>query len=601
MIAKERLKRLPKKTGVYIFKDGAGEFLYVGKAIDLRRRVSSYFARQKTQQPLMRAVAPRAEDVECIVTDTEKEALLLENTLIKEHRPRYNVSLKDDKTYVYIRLSVNEQFPRLTIIRRPTRDGAHYFGPYSSADAARKTIRFLQRLFPLRSCSAAEFGSRERPCIKYQIKRCTGPCCRMIGEDDYGVLARRVELFLGGKTGDLLNQLEKEMKEAAAMLDYERARKIRDTVEAIRVTLEKQKSVMSDRVDRDAVGVYREGTKGEVAILCVRGGRLIGKKAISIHGMSEGESAFMRKFLLNHYLGGAFIPSEILLPLVPENRAAIASLLSEEKNGPLRLTAPRRGDKNKLVKMARSNAEASFHLRRERKMEVAELLEEMRKKLHLPWRPVHLECVDISNLGGREAVGSIVAFVDGKENRDAYRRFSIKTVHGADDCAMIYEVLMRRLQRGKNEGNLPDLVLVDGGRAQLGAALRAIKDLKIKKTAVAAIAKEREEEKKRKPDRIYLEGRRNSIPLKAGDGISLFLQHVRDEAHRFALSYHRTLRKKCLLFTELERVSGVGKKRSALLLKELGDVESVAESSLDRLGKILGNREVAKRIYNYFH
>ncbi len=599
MIEKEKLKKLPRKKGVYILKGKAGNVLYVGKAVNLRRRVASYFGEGRISQPLASAIAPKAQNVECIITDTEKEAILLENNLIKEHRPRYNVDLKDDKTYVHIRLSVNDEYPRLTIVRRPKKDGALFFGPYSSAEAARKTARFLQKLFTLRDCGMTEFASRKRPCIKHQIDRCSAPCCGRIKRGDYRKLVRRASLFLRGKTDNLLKLLEKEMGEAARNLNYEKARKVRDTIAAIRCTLERQKSVISDEVDRDVIGVYVEGEKGEVSILCVRGGKLSGSKTVSVRGVVEDMPIFIRKFLIGHYLGGTFIPTEILLPAASENCGPVESLLAEERGAPVRLVSPRRGDKKKLVEMASSNAEASFRLRMGWELDIAKLIEDMQGRFKLIKKPRTVECVDISDTSGREAVGSIVAFRGGIADKGAYRRFLIKSVRGANDCGMIYEVLQRRLRRGLREGKLPDLIMVDGGKGQLQAALRVLKELEVKRVAVIAIAKAASG--RSKPDRIFLQGRRNAVPLRSGDKISLFLQQIRDEAHRFALSYHRKIRKGRLLGSELGQLKGVGRKRSATLLREWGSVDAIATASLKDLKRVLRDGRVAETVYRHFH
>ncbi|MEJ2744859.1 MAG: excinuclease ABC subunit UvrC, partial [bacterium] len=323
MISRDTLRRLPHKPGVYLMKSASGDVLYVGKAVDLSRRVSSHVHGRGGSRLLVHAAIPDVDELDYIVTDTEKEALLLENNLIKEHQPRYNVKLKDDSSYAHVRLSLNEEYPALTITRKLQKDGARYFGPYSSADAARTTVRFLQRIFPLRSCSNAELSRRRRPCIKYQIGRCSGPCCGMIDQTGYRELVDRTCLFLSGKTGSLVTLLEKEMLREAGGMRYERAGEIRNVVEAIRKTVERQKSVFPDEADLDAIGIYRQGESGEAVILCVRAGRLIGKRAIALNGPSEDTAAVVRKIISDHYLGGAWIPPVILVPVVPEDCRAI--------------------------------------------------------------------------------------------------------------------------------------------------------------------------------------------------------------------------------------------------------------------------------------
>ena len=601
MISRDKVMRLPKRPGVYLMKSASGDVLYVGKAIDLRRRVSAHARGRRGSQPFVPAAIPHADEIDYIVTDTEKEALLLENNLIKEHRPRYNVRLKDDTTYAHLRLSVNGEYPALTITRNLHKDGARYFGPYSSADAARKTARFLQKVFPLRSCSSAELSRRTRPCVKYQIKRCSGPCCGMISGAGYQGLVDRVILFLSGKTGSLLSLLEKEMGAEAARMNYERAGEIRDTVAAIRKTVERQKSVSPDDADRDAIGVYREGTRGEAAVLCVRGGKLIGKRGIALEGISGDEAAVVRGILVSHYLGGAWIPPEILLPVLPEDRAALESLLAGERGGgDVSILAPRRGAKRALVTLASTNAGASFISRGARELEWEQLLDEMRRRFGLPSPPRRIECVDVSNISGAWAVGAVAVFSDGVSHKEDSRRFHITMEGGADDCLMIYEVLTRRIRRAMQSGTLPDLIVVDGGKGQLHAAVSALNDLGARGLGVIALAKERETGGRKMPERVFLEGRKNAIPLRPGSRITLFLQRVRDEAHRFAIGGHRGLRMRRLLASELEGIEGIGEKRSALLLSRFDDVEGIAGAPVEKLQRVLGNSAVARRVYDYF-
>ncbi|MCX6338789.1 MAG: excinuclease ABC subunit UvrC [Candidatus Aureabacteria bacterium] len=601
MISRDKLKRLPRKPGVYLMKSASGDVLYVGKAIDLRRRVSAHVRNRGGSQPLVPAAIPHADEIDYIVTDTEKEALLLENNLIKEHRPRYNVRLKDDAAYAHIRLSVNEEYPALTITRKLRKDGARYFGPYSSADAARKTLRFLQKVFPLRSCSGAELSRRTRPCVKYEIRRCSGPCCGMISGDGYQGLVDRVTLFLSGRTGSLLSLLEKEMSAEAARMNYERAGAIRDTLGAIRKTVERQKSVSHDGADRDAIGVYREGTRGEAAILCVRGGRLIGKRTIALEGIPGDDVAVTRGILINHYLGCAYIPPEILVPALPADRVALESLLAGERGGgAVRILAPCRGATRALVTLASTNAEASFVSRGARELEWEQLLDEMRRRFSLAAPPRRIECVDVSNIGGSWAVGAVVVFSDGAPCKEDYRHFHIKVEGGADDCRMIYEVLARRIRRATHSGALPHLVVVDGGKGQLHAAVRALSDLGTKGIRVIALAKERETGGRKRPERVFLEGRKNAVPMTPGSSVTLFLQRVRDEAHRFAIGGHRGVRMRRLLASELEGIEGIGDKRSALLLSRFGDIKGVARAPVEELRRALGNSAVARRVRAYF-
>ncbi len=595
----DTLRRLPHKPGVYLMKGASGDVLYVGKAIDLRRRVSSHVHGRKGSQLLVRAAISGVSEVDYIVTDTEKEALLLENSLIKEHKPRYNVKLKDDSSYAHIRLSINEEYPALTIARKLQKDGARYFGPYSSADAARTTVRFLRRIFPLRSCSNAELLRRRRPCIKYQIKRCSGPCCGMIDRAGYRDLVDRTGLFLSGKVASLVSLLEKGMLREAGEMHYERAGEIRNTIRAIGKTVEQQKSVSPDETDRDAIGIYRQGERGEAVILCVRGGKLIGKRAIAIEGISKDEAAVVREILLDHYLGGAWIPPLILTPALPEDRHAIESLLEGEKGGGrVRILAPGRGVQRGLVTLASTNAEASFVSRGEGELDRKRILDEMARAFRLPAPPVRIECVDISNMAGDSAVGAVVAFREGIPYKEGYRRFHVRLEGGADDCRMIYEVLTRRIRRALQSDALPHLIMVDGGRGQLHAAVKALADLGVTGVAVIAIAKERRRGRET-PDRIFLEGRKNAIALSPGSKVTFFLQRIRDEAHRFAIRGHRGLKRRRLLVSELEGIVGIGGKRSAMLLGRFGDMGGIAAATLEELTRVLGDRSVAQRVRDY--
>jgi excinuclease ABC subunit C len=574
--------------------------LYVGKAIDLSRRVSSHAHGRTGSRLLSRAAISDVSRVDYIVTDTEKEALLLENNLIKEHQPRYNVKLKDDSRYAHIRLSLDEEYPSLTITRNLRKDDARYFGPYSSADAARTTARFLQRIFPLRSCSNAELSRRKRPCIKYQIGRCSGPCCGKIDRSGYRELVARTALFLSGKTGRLVSLLEKEMLGEAGGMNYERAGEIRNTIEAIRKTVERQKSVLPYETDRDAIGIYRQGERGEAVILCVRAGKLIGKRAIALDMLPEDEWAVVREILLNHYLGGAWIPPLILAPAVPRDHHAIESLLAGERGGErVRIVAPRRGARRGLVALASTNAEASFVSRGEGELDRRRILDEVMSAFRLPAPPVGIECVDVSNMAGDSAVGAVVAFREGLPHKEGYRRFHVRLEGGVDDCRMIYEVVTRRIRRALQSGALPNLIVVDGGRGQLHAAETALSDLGIRDVAVIAMAKERRRGGRETPDRIFLKGRKNAVPLRPGSRIAFLLQRIRDEAHRFAIRGHRSLKRRRLLVSELEGIEGIGEKRSALLLRRFGDLGGIAAASLDELTRALGDRTVARRVRGY--
>ncbi|MCX6357844.1 MAG: excinuclease ABC subunit UvrC, partial [Candidatus Aureabacteria bacterium] len=453
----------------------------------------------------------------------------------------------DDTAPAHIRVSLADDFPSATVVRRVETDGGRYFGPYHSADAARRTLRFLQRAFSVRGCSAAEYARRKRPCVAHQIRRCAGPCRGLVSRERYAMQVGRVMLFLKGKTGDLLKQLAREMEQCAARLEFERAGSIRDTIASIRATVEQQKIITADGADRDVVGIYREGARGEAAILCVRGGRLIGRRSFPIHDAADDERRIVRDALAGHYLSGVLIPPEIILPVLPEDVRVLEARFAQARAGAVRFRAPKRGKLAALVRMAASNAEAAYAAACDRGVSAALLGERLRDTLRCGRVPGWVECVDISNLGPSSAVGALVSFRDGLPDKSGFRKFSIKTVIGVDDCRMIHEVVSRRARRGLASWGMPDLMSIDGGRGQLGAALRALKETGVAGTAVVALAKGRVDRGQRTPERVFIEGRKNPIRLRDGEPVTLFLQRVRDEAHRFALRYHRGVRGKRML------------------------------------------------------
>ncbi|MDD5557613.1 MAG: excinuclease ABC subunit UvrC [bacterium] len=592
MITREDIRRLPAGPGVYIVKTAAGEVLYVGKALDIRRRVAAHFRRRGGA--FAAAFAPRAEAVEFIVTGTEREALLLEGTLIRERRPRFNIRLEGAGARAYIRLTVHEPWPRLEVAREPRRDGARYFGPYLSASAALRMARFLQRTFPLRDCPLAEARRRTRPCLKHQIGRCPAPCRGLISGRAYRERVRRAALFLSGRAGKLLDGLRAEMERHAAALRYERAGRIRDAIAAIGGALERQRCVLPDGADRDAVGIHREGGRGAAAVLCVRGGRLIGSAASRWEGEAAADGAVVREVLLRHYPGGASVPPEVLVPAMPEDREAVERLLSEARGGRARLVVPRRGARRDLVRMAAANAEAVHRSRPAEGEEAA--LEAIRARFRLPRLPRRIECVDVSHTGGAAAAGAVVAFLDAAPRPDGYRRFRIRGSAAADDCRMIHEVLSRRFREGHREWGVPDFLVVDGGRGQLAAAERAVAGAGVQGVSVIAVAKEREAGGRKVPDRVYRSGRANPVPLRPGDPASLLLARVRDEAHRFAVRSHRRMRGKALRGSALDGIPGIGPRRKARLLAAFGSVSGIRSAPLDAVEGALSSAAAARAV-----
>ena len=591
----KRIEALPKGPGVYILKDGEGVPIYIGKAKDLRKRMRSYL-KGEDQRYTVRFLMERVADVECIITDTEKEALILEDTLIKRHKPRYNINLRDDKTYVSLRIDTREPFPRITVVRRVKRDGARYFGPYSSAQAVRETLRVLQEVFPLRTCSDTEFRNRKRPCIDYEMGRCLAPCVGLIDERAYRDLVKGVLLFLEGKRPDVVEGLRKRMEEAAEALDFEEAARLRDTIRAIELTIEKQVVARYTGKDQDVVAIY-EG-EGEVLLnlLFVRRGRLIGSRDYLFPEKGLPIQETLSSFLSQFYQRGRFIPHEVILPFPLEDQEGLEELLKELKGEVVRIVVPKRGDRYRLLKMAEENAAVVYRMKREKRVEMDQILEEVKGRLRLRRVPWRIEAVDISNISGDLAVGSIVAFYRGEPDKDGYRRYRIKGVVGMDDYSMMREVVWRRFRRIKEEGGGPDLLLVDGGKGQLAIAEGVVKELGIE-VDLAAIAKG----KGREADRFYIPGRKNPVVFKKDSPAYLLLQRIRDEAHRFAIAYHKRLRAS-RISSALEEIPGVGQKRKEALLSHFKGLEEIKRASVEDLCRVPSiDRRTAMSIYRAFH
>ena len=599
-----KVSHFPTRPGVYLMKDARGRVLYVGKAKNLRARVRSYFREGGDGRLRVRFLMGRVADIDFVVTDTEKEALILENTLIKRHRPRYNVDLRDDKTYLSLRLDVRSPFPRLTMVRRVQADGALYFGPYSSARSLRETLELVQRIFPLRQCADREFRKRTRPCLYAQTRGCRAPCCGLIGPREYRRLVEQVVAFLRGRSGRLLEDLRRQMREAAERLDFEEAARLRDRIRAVELTLERQKAVTHKPVDRDVVAMERQGAEAQVVVLVIRAGNLIDRRAYYFSNLQADDAEVIGQFLRQYYRGDRIVPGEVVVgvPLPEEERGILEEWLREARGSRARLVVPKRGEKAQLARMARENARELLEERRKTKVGYEAALEEIRARLHLATPPRRIEGYDISNIQGREAVGSLVTFVDGFPRKGGYRRFTIRTVEGADDFAMLYEVLRRRLERRREPGwELPDLILIDGGRGQVAAALKALEDTGVQ-VPLAGIAKARTlpgrgPEVARSPERIFLPGRKNPVVFGRGSSGLFLLQRIRDEAHRFAVTHHRRRRTRATLASELESIPGVGPKRRQALLRHFGSLKRLRQATADEIARVPGiPRPLAGRI-----
>lgn len=544
MAALSDWRTFPRAPGVYLMSDARGKVLYVGKAKELRARLQNYTVAGGDGRPQIPHLIRRVAGVRCIVTATEKEALLLENTLIKEHRPPFNVFLRDDKEYLLLRIDRKEEFPRPELVRRVSRDGAAYFGPYSSARGIRETLRLLFRLFPLCSCSPKKFASRRRPCLNYQMGRCGGACAGMISRDEYLPVVDNAIRFLKGDYRDLVKRWKEEMARLARELKFEEAGRIRDRIATLEGTLVRQRVVRAVPGDVDAVGWHREGHEATGAVLHVRSGRL--SDAHSYFFRVEGaEDEALSSFLLQHYSEGAYIPGEILLPMEIADRGPLASLLSDRAGNGVRIKVPVVGGRVRLVALAGMNAAEAHRMRKEKEAAYERLSARLASLCRLPKPPLRIEGFDISNLSGMEPVGSMVAFVGGKAVKKWYRKFTVRGVEGQDDFAMMEQVVRRRFRHDEDFGGMPDLVLIDGGKGQLSKAMEAMRAAGADFIPVVALAKERARGGETVfRERIFLPGRKNPVVLPPNDPALFLLMRVRDEAHRFALSFHRARRTK---------------------------------------------------------
>ena len=601
-----QIQVLPTSPGVYLMKDKEGTVLYVGKAKNLRNRVRTYFGKSDDPRYSLRFLRPKVHQLETLLTDTEKEALVLENTLIKKFQPRYNINFKDDKTFFSLKFNVNEDFPKLSLVRKIKRDGARYFGPFASSAAVKETLRLLQRVFPLRTCREANFRNRSRPCLNFQIKKCLGPCCRLISREKYAELAQEVFLFLEGKNSQLIRLLEEKMMAAAEELNFEEAARIRDQIQAMKQTLEKQKAVSPTLTDQDVFAFFRRGNTWEFQVLFYRRGLLMGNKSFHFSRLNLPEEEALSAFIQQYYAGDPFIPKEILLPLAIENEGLFSEWLSEKKGERVEVLTPQRGQKKRLVEMARKNAENTFQKKVSEKETLELTLKELQEKLRLGTLPHRLECFDISNLFGTMAVGSMVSFLDGRPDRSGYRHFKVQAPSFPDDYAMMYEILKRRYGRLNGEQEKPDLLIVDGGKGQLNVALAVLAEFKLTGISAIGLAKDKDrgpmKGEGKGSDKIYLPQVKDPILLPSYSFALRYLQQIRDEAHRFAIAYHKKLRGKQGLQTILDEVPGIGEVKKKALLKGFGSLQKIQEASVEELSRVEPlTRKDAQTIFDFFH
>jgi len=610
ILIKEKLANLPSRPGVYLMREKTSKVIYIGKARDLRTRVRAYF-NSGDERSQIQFLLRRVEDIETLVTNNDKEALILENNLIKQYKPRYNIRLKDDKSYLSIKVTTQHPWPRILTTRKIVKDGSLYFGPFSSALAARETVDIIEKHFMLRNCTDHNFKNRSRPCLQYQIKRCLAPCVLPVQASEYGEQVRQAALFIEGRQKELLCDLKKRMREKAEALEFEAAAKIRDQIEAVEKTLEKQQMVSHWGIDQDIFGLYREGGFIEVQILFVRQGKLTGNQSYSLQDLEFPSEEIMGSLLTQFYQGQRFIPDEILLPVSLDDSNVRQEYLSDRKGKRVVLLQPQKGDKRRLVGMAQDNARQSFIERHDQEKAREKMLRELQSQLRLKQYPQRIECFDISTIHGTHGVGSRVTFFNGEPDKAHYRHYRIRSIDpsaGGDDFGMMLEVLKRRFARGKEEGDLPDLVVVDGGKGQLAMARTALAELGIQGVDAVGLAKRRvhaaarSTEIERSEERIFIPGQSNPVILKRNSNALFLLQRVRDEAHRFAITYHKKLRSKETLHSALDRVPGIGAARKRVLLRTLGSMKAIEQASVEDLLKVPSmNETIAQQIWQMLH
>src|SRR6266481_4999055 len=601
-----KLEALSPAAGVYLLRDRAGKVLYVGKAKSLRTRVRAYFREGGDGRYQVRFLMKRVRDFDTIVTASEKEALILENNLIKQYKPRYNIRLKDDKSYLSAKVT-NHAWPRITVTRKIVKDGGRYFGPFGSADGLRETIDVIRKTFPLRTCTDAVFRNRSRPCLEYQIKRCLGPCVLPVDRDEYGRHLHAAQMLLEGKNLELLREMRDQMKDRASKLEFEEAARIRDRVRAIEKTVERQTVLHHWGIDQDVFGIYREGGYIEAIVLIVRGGKLTSTQGWSFQDLEFPVHDILSDLLTQYYSGARGIPDEVIVPVELEDASVRAELLSERRGKKVEVLLPQRGEKLRLLEMAMDNARQSFASRRDNEKTRESMLEGLRVKLNLHNSPKRIECYDISNLQGSMVVGSQVSFDEGEPQKNLYRRYRIRSFEGQDDFAAMYEVLKRRLERAVRENIFPDLWVIDGGKGQLNVALEVLREFRLlDQIDCVSLAKQHvlndghEIEVTKSEERVFLPNRKDPIVLPKNSTTLFLLVRIRDEAHRFAMTYNRELRRRARLRSVLDDVKGIGPVRQRALLRHFGSLKRIRAASTDEIAVVKGmNRELAAEVRRY--
>jgi len=585
-----KLNFFPKSPGVYLMKDKQGHVLYIGKANNLQARVKQYFFSSGDTREMIPYLIEKVKDIETIVVFSEKEALLLENNLIKKHKPKYNALLKDDKTYVALKVNKQAKWPMVQLVRyrgKPKADGL-YFGPYTSAYSARQTLDLIQKIFPLRQCSDQEFARRDRPCILYDMKRCIAPCVNKCSKDEYDGLVDRAIKFLRGQDTEIVKDLYKQMEKESENLEYEKAHAFLKIIRQIEETLESQMVEKPLGIDLDALAIFRQGEEVIISKLLFRNGKLMGSQQFNFEKILEDDSELLDSFLLQHYQLLDELPHEILIPVKADNEV-LSEILSADKKRNVNVLTPQKGEKRSLIDMAYLNAESAFKQEKDVKTIVENTLSEMKERFFLKRFPERIECFDNSNTAGDLPVSVLVAFTDGVKDSKRYRKYKIRTVDQPDDYKTMQEVLTRRFIRAKTEDDLPDLLIVDGGKGHLNIALKVLHELEIVTVDVIGVAKEKgRHDKGTTAEQIFLPEIKEPILLKPNSKVLFLLQQIRDEAHRFAITFHKSLRSKKLIKSELDEIEGIGPSKKRLLLRHFGSIKKIKLATRDELSVVKG-------------
>jgi excinuclease ABC subunit C len=599
MFPESTLSSAPHAPGVYMMLDAKSSVVYVGKAKDLFKRLSSYAHFSGAEYNKTSVMLDKVNKVDTIITNTEKEALILEASLIKKHKPRYNIILRDDKNYPYIKVTIQEEWPRVFMARRKSRDKARYFGPYSSSGAMWSTLRLISSLFPLRNCKGSKLKKRDRPCLNRQIGKCLAPCAGNANRDLYLEHVRKIIMLLEGRNRDLVGTLKDQMLTASEILDFEKAASLRDQITALSRTLEKQVISASHSKDQDVFGFARKDAAVTIAILFIRNGLINGSRTFFLSDPYGEDGTILSQALSQFYDSESLIPKEILLPFEPADLELHTENLSDSARTRVHVKIPQRGDNHQLISMANTNALQLFEEKEKKKKSWQNLCQTMEKTLRLNRRPNRIECLDISNISGQQAVGALVCFTQGEPDKGNFRHYKIKTVEGPNDYAMMKEVLERRLRRGVEEDNLPDLFVVDGGKGQLGMALAVAGELGItEQIDWIGIAKEKQDE----GEKLYKPHRKNPIILPSHNPILLYLMRIRDESHRYGVTFHRRLRNKATLASDLDEIPGIGTNKKKLLLRHMGSLKRIKTATFTELMEVKGIGEtLAKEIVSFFH